>query len=554
MMVHEANIIKAANKNHDAAVTKKWLPAIYARLSEDDGRAGVSLSIEHQLDILKSYVQEKGWAAPQIFYDDDKTGTNFERKGFQDMYSEAQRGNINVIVIKDTSRFGRNWVKSGEYFEKIEEMGVRFISIQEGLDTADPHCPALKMLPFYFIFNEWHSATTSEKIKAVLANNAKKGKYRASYAPYGYQKDPNDKNKLIVDPYSASIVRRIYGLRLQKYSYGAIVETLNKDGILSPSAYCVEVNGNSTNVESKLRKWSKDSLNMMFQNPAYRGDTANGKKTSVSYKNQKRIRQPMSEWIIVENTHEPIVSREDWQKCYDMMKSLGRVRRTKESSVLPFTSLLICSDCGYKMRHNHSYYTLKSGEKKRHDSYICATFATQGKTACTSHYIPLKALTAAVSADIRQKAGKLLEDESAMRERFYSIKSTERKAQADTEKRTLKSINKRMAELDKLIQAAFEKSVLGGLSADMFVGLAQKYETEKHELTEQAQRLAASIEKHSQMTNDVETYIALMKKHADITELDRATVVELIDHITVSANTVKPREIVIHYNFIGNME
>jgi DNA invertase Pin-like site-specific DNA recombinase len=342
------------------ATVKQWQPAIYARLSDDDGRAGVSLSIEHQLEILKAYVQDKGWQPPKVFYDDDKTGTNFDRKGFQDMYSEAQKGNVNVIVIKDTSRFGRNWVKSGDYFEKIEEMGVRFISIQEGLDTADPNCPALKMLPFYFIFNEWHSQTTSEKIKTVLANNAKQGKYRTSFAPYGFQKDPNDKHKLVVDPYSASIVKRIYELRLQKYSYGAIVNILNDEGVLSPSAYCISVHGKSTNVASKQNKWTKDSLNVLFQNPAYKGDTANGKKTNASYKSNKRIRQPVSEWIIVENTHEPIVSREDWQKCNDMIKTLGRVRRTKESEILPFTGILVCPDCGYQMRHNHSYYTLKS--------------------------------------------------------------------------------------------------------------------------------------------------------------------------------------------------
>jgi DNA invertase Pin-like site-specific DNA recombinase len=539
------------------ADVKIWQPAIYARLSNEDLGKDTkknSLSIEHQLEILKSYVQDKGWQAPKIFYDDDKTGTNFNRKGFQDMYAEAQRGNINVIIIKDTSRFGRNWVKSGDYFEKIEEMGVRFISIQEGIDTADPQCPALKMLPFYFIFNEWHSATTSEKIKTVLANNAKKGQYRTSFAPFGYQKDPADKHKLIIDPYSASVVKRIYELRLQKYSYGAIVQTLNSENIPSPSAYCIEVHGKSTNVASSHNKWNKDSLNVMFQNPAYRGDTANGKKTNASYKSDKRIRQPMSEWVIVENTHEPIVSREDWQTCYDMIKTLGRVRRTKESEMLPFTGILVCSDCGYHMRHNHSYYMLKSGEKRRHDSYNCRLFSTQGETACTSHYISVKDLIAEVIADIRQKAGELLEDENAMRERFYKLKSTERKTQTDIEQRTLKTVNKRLAELDKLRQATFEKSVLGGLSADMFVELARKYEAEKHELTEQAKQLTISIERQNQTKNDVETYIALMKKHADITELDRATVVELIDHITVSASAVKPREIVIHYNFIGNME
>jgi hypothetical protein len=292
----------------------------------------------------------------------------------------------------------------------------------------------------------------------------------------------------------------------------------------------------------------------LLQNPAYKGDTASGKKKVISYKNQKQVRQPMSEWIIVENTHEPIISREDWQKCFDMIKTIGRVRRTKESEIMPFTGILVCPDCGYKMRHNHTYHTLKSGEKKRYNYYNCRSFMTQGETACTSHYIALNELTAVVSADIRQKAGKVLEDENAMRERFYKIKSTERKAQTDTEQRTLKNINKRLTELDKLIQATFEKSVLGDLSADMFSELARKYETEKRELTSKAQELTISIERQSQVQNDVETYIALMKKHADITELDRATVVELIDHITVSASDVKPREFVIHYNFVGSME
>ena len=541
---------------HEAS-TKTWRPAIYARLSDEDRDNkvnGVSLSIDHQIDILKGFVKDKGWREPKIYYDDNRTGTDFNRKGFQDMYAEAQNGNINVIVIKDTSRFGRNWVKSGDYFERIEEMGIRFISIQEGIDTIDPKCPALKMLPFYFIFNEWHSATTSEKIRTVLANSAKNGQYRATFAPYGYRKDPNDKHRLVIDPYAAEIIRWIYEMRLQKYSYGAIVENLNAKGILSPSAYSIEINGKSTNVPSRQNKWNKDSLNIMFQNPAYRGDTANGKKTAVSYKNHTRIRQPMSEWIIVEDTHEPIVSREDWQKCYDMIQSLGRVRRTKESEVLPLTGLLVCPDCGYKMRHNHSYYTLKSGERRRHDGYNCACYSTQGKTACASHYISEKDIVSIVSKGIREKAGEVLQDENAARERFYAIKEQSSGTQLNADRNALKKVNKRLAELEKLLQAAFEKSVLGGESSGLFTEYARKYEAEKGELMKQANQLSASIEKQSQTESDVETFIALMKKHVNITELDRATAAELIDHITVSASSVNPREIVIYYNFIGNAE
>jgi DNA invertase Pin-like site-specific DNA recombinase len=249
-----------------ARINSSYKPAIYARLSDEDSRIGVSLSIENQFDILRKYCKDNGFPIPKGFYDDDKTGTDFDRQGFQDMYTEAVAGKIDCIIIKDTSRFGRNWVQSGMYFDKIAELGVRFVSIQENLDTIDPNCPALKMLPFYFVFNEWHSQTTSEKIKAVFHQMALDGKHRAPFAPYGYLKDPDNKHKLIIDPYSSEIVKKIYEMRLQKYSYGAIINMLNSNGILSPSAYSIQTQGGTTNVKSKNGKWTKDSLNHLFQN------------------------------------------------------------------------------------------------------------------------------------------------------------------------------------------------------------------------------------------------------------------------------------------------
>ena len=205
------------------------------------------------------------------------------------------------------------------------------------------------------------------------------------------------------------------------------------------------------------------------------------------------------------------------------------------------------------MRHNHSYYTLKSGEKKRHDGYNCASFSSQGKTACTSHYISEKDLVSLVSKDIREKAGQVLQDENAARERFYAIKEQSIGIRLNTDKNALKKVNKRLAELDKLLQATFEKSVLDGLSNDMFTVLARKYEAEKQELMKQAKQLSASIEQQSKTESDIETFIDLMKRNVNITEIDRATAVDLIDHITISASDVKPREIVIYYNYIGNV-
>jgi len=542
---------------HEAHKAKKWCPAIYARLSNEDvdtNKKGVSLSIEHQIDMLKGYVKEKGWQTPKVFYDDDRTGTNFDRKGFQDMYAEAQSGAINIIVIKDTSRFGRNWVQSGLYFEKIEEMGIRFISIQEGIDTADPKCPALKMLPFYFIFAEWHSQTTSEKIRAVFNKQNEQGKHRSAQPPFGYDKDPNDKYKLIVDPVAASIVKRIFEMRLEKVSLGAIARTLNAEGVLSPSSYNAEKRG-VENKRTRNNQWSAGSVSGIMYNPVYVGDIAHNKVGCVSYKNQKQVRKPTDEWIIVKDMHEPIIGREDFQKCADMRTGLGRVRSNQYENISPFTSLLKCPDCGYKMTRTGTYYTPKTtGEKKLLLAYNCGTFANKGKTACTSHYILENDLKALVISDICEKAGEVLQNEEAARERYYTIKAQSSGTRLNADRIALKRVNKRLGELDKLLQAAFEISVLGSDASDNFTEYVKNYELEKQGLTQQVLNLSASIEQQSQTENDVNTFIALMKKHSNITELDRATAVELIDHITVSASAVKPREIVIYYNFIGNAD
>jgi len=552
-----SKVTKTTNLTNTKVCNKVWRPAIYARLSKEDEenkKRNVSMSIENQIDILKGYVQDQGWQAPKIYYDDDRTGTNFNRKGFQDMYSEAQAGNINVIVIKDTSRFGRNWVHSGLYFEKIEEMGIRFISIQEGLDTADPQCPALKMLPFYFIFNEWHSATTSEKIKTVFKKHAEQGRFLGSTAPYGYNRDPDDKYKLIVDPYAATIVKRIFDMRLQKISYRAIARQLNVDGIISASGYYAQNNG-IENKHTRISQWSPQAIKMVLENPVYCGDMANSKKGSASFKNQKVIKKPVEDWVIVKDVHEPIVSREDWEKC-QAMRETNRIRSTAGNYVAPFSGLLKCPDCGYSLSRATAQYKLKSGEKKYVYGFNCDTRLKKGSTACDSHYITEKALHELVVADIRDKAGEILQDESAVRERFYAIKSKSSGALLNADKKALKKINKRLLELDSLLQAAFEKSVLGGGSGnspDMFMALAQKYESEKLDLTKQSDNLTATIGKQSQTENDVDTFITLMKKYSNIEEIDRATAVELIDRITISASSVSPREVVIYYNLMGNV-
>ena len=528
---------------------KQWCPAIYARLSNEDEdsrnkKKGASLSIEHQLDILKSYVKDKGWQAPKVFCDDDRTGTNFNRKGFQDMYAEAQQGNINVIIIKDTSRFGRNWVQSGLYFEKIEEMGIRFISIQESLDTADPKCPALKMLPFYFIFNEWHSQTTSEKIKTVFANKASQGGYLGSHAPYGYKRNPEDKQRLLVDPAAAAVVKRIFEMRLQKLSYLQIAKALNREGIPSPQAYRAEQNGKGDR-SGKDGNWSNHSVKVIIKNRVYCGDVINNKSVAKSFKNPKRINNSESEWLIAKDMHEAIINREDWERCDKLSKEAhaSRVRVTNHGTTHLFSGLLKCPDCGYNI-------TIANRR-----GYNCGAFQKKGDTACTSHHMSGTILKELVLADIKEKAGEVMLDEEAAKKRFYALKKQSGQTQLGQNKKVLAKINKRLTEIDKLLQAAFEQSVLGNnQGANIFNTYLNKYEEEKTALRHQANQLTAAIEQQSQTEQGVDAFIALLKKHSDITELDRATAVELIDHITISKITTIPRSIVIYYNLIGRVE
>ena len=462
----------------------------------------------------------------------------------------GSRNNCRYKIVTDITRFGRNWGQSGYYFGALSDLGVRFISKEENIDTANPNCPGLKVLPFYFVFAEWYSASISGKIRSVFEKQNEEGKHRCYRAPYGYDKDPDDKYKLVIDPMTSPTVKRIFEMRLDKMSYGSIARILNDDGVPSPNGHAVE-KYDIENKKPRHNKWSANSIIDIISNPEYCGDVVQNRVGCADYKNQKQVRKPREDWVTIKDKHEAIISREDFQKCADMQENVGRIRSTQYADISPFTGLLKCADCEYKMARTSTYYTPKTtGEKKILIAYNCGARANMGKTVCSSHYILEKNLTELVLADIRDKAGEILQDENAAKERYYAIKSRSSGTKLNTDKNALKRIEKRLAELDKLIKAAFEKSVLD----DTYSEYEQEYKAEKQELMKQAEKLSSSIDKYSKTESDVNTFITLMKKYVNITELDRATAVELIDHITVSASTVKPREIVIYYNFMGNVE
>ena len=262
---------------------------LYMRLSKDDERAGESLSIENQRIILTKYAQERGWTIADEYIDDGYSGTNFDRPEVQRLLEDAKTGKIDTIIVKDLSRFGRNYIFVGQYVDYIFPMyNIRFIAISDNVDTANTNSAGMDMMPIMNVFNEWHSANTSKKIRAVAEANAKAGKYRSTHAPYGYVKGTGDKCLPVIDEPAASVVRRIFEMRASGKTYKEIYTVLNDEKVPIPAVYQFEKFG-ITNKKPNKNLWADSILRSILKNPMYLGHLVRLRYTTVSYKNKRRV-------------------------------------------------------------------------------------------------------------------------------------------------------------------------------------------------------------------------------------------------------------------------
>ena len=527
---------------------------IYVRLSKDDLRAGESLSIENQKLILTKYVQEQGWNIIDTYVDDGYSGTSFERPGVKQLLEDAQNGKINLIIVKDLSRFGRNYIQVGQYIDYIFPMhNVRFIALNDNVDTINQNSTAMDMMPIMNVFNEWHAANTSKKIKSVIEANAKAGKYRTTYAPYGYVKG-DDENKLpVVDEPAASVVRRIFEMRSQGISPRHIADKLNEEGILTASDYLYAKIG-KPNPRHTSHLWCAERIRTLVNNPTYLGHLAQMRTTTVSYKNHKTVKKDESDWIIIENTHEPLVTQEMWDKCREMEESVSQGKRTKTGFVAALSGLMFCADCGEKMRLGWNNTT--NGSKKKPRKYMrhnfnCGKYNRHGKIACTSHYIKMKDIDTLVLADIRSMATLVIEDENAARQQFLSKKEQLNSRQTAEEHKRLREGKFRLNELETLIPSIYEDKVLGKIPEDVCVKLLEKYQIDQKAISAEVSTLEEKLNAVKQDEHDVEEFIKRLKKYTDVQELTREMCLELIEYITIDAyQDEKPRDIHIYYKLL----
>lgn len=524
---------------------KHYIAGLYYRLSQEDERQGESVSIDNQRTILRKYAEERGFETHDEYIDDGISGTTFQRPEVQRLLDDAKTGVINTIIVKDRSRFGRNYIEVGQYVDYVfPAFGIRFIAIQDNVDTENRDSGAMEMMPIMNVFNEWHAANTSKKIRAVLKSNARDGKYHARKAPYGYVKSDTEKKTPIVDEEAAAVVKRIFEMRASGLSPHKIADKLNEDNIPNPSKYSFDKYG-IVGKRNHFGLWSFVAVNSILQNHTYLGHMAQQRWSSVSYKNHKRYKRDESEWIVVKNTHEPIITQELWDKVREVEKSVAQGRKTKRGYTHPLSGFLFCADCGGKMKLN---YINRDG--KLYFNFNCGNHLRLGKSYCFSHFIRAKDIEAIVLDDIQTMAQRIVLDEKTIREDFIRHNAELADQAIKSAKKGLQIKRKRKEELSRLMQLAYEDRLKGKMPEDICIGFIQKYFDEQKRLENEITELEERLTETTNTIQSADDFIRNIKKYLEAPELTREMCYELIDRIIVGGHpkhTGKEREIDIVY-------
>lgn len=508
---------------------KNYIVGLYLRLSKDDERQGESLSIENQRIILRKYAEEHGFQIYDEYIDDGVSGTTFDRPNVQRLLDGAKTGVINTILVKDLSRFGRNYIEVGQYVDYVfPSFGIRFIAIQDNVDTENRDSNAMEMMPIMNIFNEWHAANTSKKIRAVWRAKAKEGIFHAKKASYGYLIGTDEKRTLLIDEEVAPNVVRIFDMYVSGISPFRIAEIFNSEKIPSPEKHGFKRYGYKGQCGSGL--WSHTAINRVLNNMEYLGHTPQLMVTTVSYKNHKQCRKDPSEWVIAYNTHEPIISQELWDKAKERQKSVAYGKRTKTGIVHTLSGFLYCADCGCKMR-------LFGGIVKDKPRYTfnCGDHMRFGKAVCFSHCIRENVIENIVLDDIRTMASRIVLDEEAIKSEYLEHNAELANKAVKTAKKELAAKQRRIDELSLLIQAAYEDKVIGKVPEKICIGLIEKYSAEQDALTSEIERIKKEITETETTKQSADDFIRELKKCYHAPELTREMCYALIDRIIVGA-------------------
>lgn len=526
--------------------------ALYCRLSVDDGNFGGSVSIETQKILLEQYCKDHKITDYKFYCDDGCSGTNFDRPSFKKMLSDIDEGKINLVIVKDLSRFGRNYVEAGMYVQRFTDSNIRFIVADDNYDSLVNSDDLL--FPIKNVVNEMYARDVSKKTKAAKKAKARDGQFIGSKAPFGYKIDPNDRHHLIVDEPAAQVVKRIFRLASEGVGYNKMAKIFREEKVLTPIAY-FNLNNPDYFKSDYWRKefdWHVTSIRAILNNEVYLGKLVYGKQRNKSMKSKEKVRNPKEDWIVVENCHEPIITQELWDTVHKILNA--KHRPAKAGEVQMFAGLLYCSDCG----HCLTYSQKQRKDGSYHGAYSCWMYKTHGKEYCASHYITFDTIYELVLIDIQRNLFQYRKNT----DKFKSILS--RKYQSDSQKQAeqitleYEQKQKRCEELDKIISRLYEDNVLGRIGDERYESMSQSYELEQVEIKKALPILKSKIDELKRQSDCADNFINVIKKYTIIDKLDAAILNELIDKILVHHKEQAEdgrtfQQIEIYYRFVGKL-
>ncbi len=502
----------------------EYRAALYCRLSFDDAYLGESGSIQTQRALLTQYCKENRIPVYDVYVDDGFSGTNFERPDFKRMLTDLENHKANLVIVKDLSRFGREYAQMGMYIENdFENWNIRFISIGENIDTLNGTDGIL--MPITNVINSQYAKECSRKTKQAHRALAKEGKFIGSRAPFGYLKDPNDRHHLIVDTEAAEIVKSIFKMFCDGIGYVRMTKILREEKILNPQAY-----------------FNKN-------NPVYLGQTTFGRTKVKGRAKKKKVATDESEWIVVENTHESIIDKETWDLVHDIMKN--RRRETKRGEVQMFAGLVKCADCGSALNVSYNY------KKQKYTGFSCWVYKNYGKERCTSHAIGYQTLYNIVLEDIRRQAECVAKSKDKYVALLSALMNDKTAEDVKNFNRQLRKIEKRLSQLDKVLNKLYEDRALEKITEERYLSMSTNYENEYNELKLKQSDLMEQVTQTETAEYNAKVFTDLIEKYINITELNARILNELIEKIVVHEKEIingeKYQTVEIYYKFVGLM-
>ena len=525
---------------------QQQITALYCRLSNEDDLDGESNSIQNQRAILQKFAQDQGFRNIRYFVDDGYSGTNFNRPAVKEMLSLVEAGKVGTIIVKDMSRFGRDYLQVGQYTELVfPSYDVRFIAVNDGVDSARGDND---FTPVRNLFNDFYAKDTSRKVRAVIKAKGMSGKH-LNQPMYGYREEPDNKGIWLIDEETAPVVKRMFDLTIAGKGTQQIAEILEAEKVLNPTAVKDLRRGKTPRKEPC--RWNNNTVRMILRHKEYAGYTVSFKTFSKSYKLKKRLPNNPENMLEIPDTQEAIVPLTQWERVQELLDKKRRPSKRLERQGL-FSGLVFCADCGSRLYFHDS----PKGTLNR-ESYYCGKYSV-GRGECTAHYVREAVLKSIVLNQIRCIASYVCSDAVDLADEWMNRQRSQRDTELRQARKRLDQARKRNDEIDDLMMRAYEDYAKGVLSLERYQKVTAKYEQEQRELADEAATLDKFVQREQESSDNFNRFMELIAKYIGIEELTPTIVNECVQKIIVheadNSTGKRVQQIEIVFNFIGSID